>query len=549
MSVQRPAATATPPTGAGKRAGRSAIGRAAAVAAALVVAVLVAFSPLREAGFLNFDDDRNLTQNSRVSAGLSAAGVRWAFRSVTGGNWHPVTWISHQADWSLFGDDPRGHHLASVLVHAATTVLLFGVLLRTTGAFWRSALVAALFGLHPLHVESVAWIAERKDLLCGFFWVLTLGAYRRYAARPSPGRYGAVVASLALALMAKPMAVTLPLVLLLLDYWPLGRARRGAGFLLAEKAPLLLLAAALGVVTLLAQRAAGAATFGETLPAAVRLGNAVTSVAAYLGQTILPVRLAVFYPHPVALSPVAVAAGAILVGLLGAAAIRLRRELPALLAGWLWFLGTLLPVLGLVQVGLQARADRYTYLPLVGVFIAASWGTAAAVRQRPRAARVVACAAGPLLAALVLLTYRQAGFWRSSVELFEHALVVTEPNPIAHNNLGSALLVAGRAAEARAHFEAAIALAPGQLNSRANLGIVLLQEGRVAEAAGHFQELLRTNPGEYRLHTLLGNALMRLGRFEEAARSYRQALALAPENPEVRANLARVEALARSGGR
>ena len=520
------------------------------VAVAIVAAVLLAYLPLHEAGFINYDDDVWLTGNPRVRSGLTQAGVTWAFTTFQGGNWLPLTWLSHQLDWTLFGANPLGHHLVNLALHVANALLLFSLLRRLTGTLWRSALVAALFALHPIHVESVAWVTERKDLLCACFTLLAASAYRSCVSRPAGTRCAATVALHALSLAAKPMSVTLPILLLILDSWPLGRwridgsARPGTRLrLVVEKMPLLLLSASASALALVAQRTAGAMQFGEAFPAGTRVANAVCSLGAYLGQTLWPAGLAVFYPYRATIPGGAIAATAVLLAAISLAAWWFRHRAPMLLMGWLWYLVMLSPVLGLVQVGQQARADRYTYLGLTGIFLAATWGLGAITglsRSGARAAPAVACA---LLAACGALTWRQAGFWRDSVSLFTHTLAVTAENFPAHNNLGAALYESGRPEDAKAQFEATLRINPEHFNARANLAVILLEGHKYAAAADQFQKLLAVQPRNFRLHVNLGNALLGLGRVEEALRHNEQAVLLAPESPEAQRSLARARGL------
>ncbi len=389
-----------------------------AIISALVLLTVAGFWPSIGNGFVNYDDDEYVTENPHVQAGLTLNGMRWALTATEAANWHPLTWVSHMADRSLFGADPRGHHLSSLIWHLANVVLLFLVLFRMTGATGRSAAVASLFALHPLHVESVAWISERKDVLSTFFWILTLWAYARYANRPGPRRYLLVVAFLALGLACKPMLVSVPLVLLLLDFWPLDRLHPPYWPVVREKIPLVILAAASSVITLVAQHRGGALGSFERLPLSMRLENAVVSYAGYLWKTIRPVGLSIVYPHPGPGRPGWQVAGAMaLLAAISYGAIRARRRRPYLLVGWLWFLVTLVPVIGLVQVGEQAMADRYTYVPLVGPFVAVVWGAADLVRrvggterQRRASTAAVAAASAAVLGILLALTRVQAGY-------------------------------------------------------------------------------------------------------------------------------------------
>ncbi len=550
----------------------------------IILALLVAgiYAPVARHGFITYDDPEYVTDNLEVRGGLSWEGIRWAFGTTHAANWHPLTWLSHQADVELFGLRAGGHHLMSVLIHLLAAVGLFLALRGMTGALWPSLLVAALFAAHPLHVESVAWAAERKDVLAGLGFMATLLAYLHYLRRPGALRLSAVSALFAVALLAKPMVVTLPLVLLLLDRWPLGRWKPGMGRrLAAEKMPLLVLAAAVAAVTMRAQAEWGALRSSDVVPLPARLGNAAVSAVSYLMKTAWPARLAVYYPHPGLALPWWQAWGATaLLAAVTAAALRLRDKSPSLLTGWGWYLVMLAPVAGLVQAGGQGMADRYTYLPLIGIFAAVVWGLAGTAGRRP------AAAAGPaavLLLLLALAARRQVGYWKDSETLFRHALAVTgEDNRVARDNLGQALLEKGKMEEAGALFSRAAAADPRDADARYFLGNILLARGYVEQAVARYREALLIDPGHFqasnnlgvalgrqgknqeavvrlresvRLYPALagnwtaylnlGAALHRLGRDEEAMRIFREILRLDPVNPE--ANFRLGEALAAAG--
>ena len=468
------------------------------IASLVGIGVLAAFGRIRGHQFILYDDPEYVVENLHVRAGLGLEGVRWAFTTGHSANWHPLTWLSHMLDCQLFGLNPGLHHLTSLLLHAANSVLLFWVLKRMTGARWPSAFAAALFALHPLHVESVAWVAERKDVLSTLFWLLALWAYARYAERPGGGRYGLSLALFLLGLMAKPMLVTLPFVLLLLDYWPLGRilgpARSTFVSLLVEKVPFLVLSAASSVVTFLVQRKWGAVASVAEIPWVDRLANAVVAYAAYLRKTIWPSDLAFFYPlpHERPLGQVALAA-LVMIGL-SALVLRGSRRHPYLATGWGWYVVTLVPVIGLVQVGDQAMADRYTYVPSIGLFVIAAWGGAEVLGRRRLHSRALASLAAGLSLACGLATWFQAGTWKNSLTLFEHALRVTENNYLAHAGLGLALAESGRLDEAIAHYGEALRVNPFYSPAEASLGLALAQKGRVAEAIVHYRAALRLRP-------------------------------------------------------
>jgi tetratricopeptide (TPR) repeat protein len=524
--------------------------RAALLAALLVVATVGTFHGLRGAGFVSLDDAAYLSENEHVAAGLSPASLRWAFTSTAEGNWHPLTRVSHLLDASLFGMRPGPHHLVSLGLHAASAVLLFLVLRGMTGALWRSAGVAAFFALHPLHVESVAWLAERKDVLSGLFWMAALAAHLAHARRPGPLRLLATTACLALGLMAKPMLVTLPFALLLLDYWPLGRLHAGgapagwprrAGVLVAEKLPLFALSAAAAVVAFRAQETGGSLGVIMSLSLASRAAHAAVSYAQYCRQALWPADLAVFYPYAVTLPAWQVAVSLLAVGGATAAAVRLHRSRPALVVGWLWFLGVLVPVIGLVQVGVQARADRYTYLPLVGLLLAAAWG-ACPLPARGGLRRAVPALAALWLVALALVAGRQAGYWRDEVALYERSLAVAGESHLIRNNLGRAYEVRGRTAAALAEYERALRLNPAAADTLNNVGALLARQGRREEAAGYFLRALAVKPGHFEARVNLATVLEQEGDGEGAAFHYREALRVRPGEPRV---LGRLERLGR----
>jgi tetratricopeptide (TPR) repeat protein len=524
----------------------------------LVVTTCVSYWPLWQNEFVNYDDDMYVQFNPYVKAGLTGPSVWWAITEVGyTGNWHPLTWISLQLDQTLFGSRPVGFHFTNLLFHLANSVVLLHVLERMTAALWQSALVAGLFALHPLHVESVAWIAERKDVLSTLFWLLTMAAYRRYAAGPTTLGYLFVVLIFALGLMAKPMLVTLPCVLLLLDYWPLHRLRprwlpvpaaaapygsivvvpASLARLVAEKTPFLLLAAGSSFMTVLAQQRAAAV---NPLPFTERLSNALVATVSYLGQTFWPTGLAVLYPHPSESLgwAQAGAAGALLILITGWALWRMRTQ-PYLLVGWLWFLGTLVPVSGLVvQVGSQARADRYTYIPLIGLFMGLVWGLGDLVDKLRVPQIVVSGAAGAMLTACAVASACQLGVWKDSLTLWEHTLAVTQDNHLAHNKLGMALLDMKRLKMARFHFERALEIHPSPL-AEYNLARVLLEEGDRVGAIRHFEKTLQIQSSavaEYNVARLLLEAGDRVG----AIRHFQRCLDEVPDNPAGHYRIAQV---------
>lgn len=491
-------------------------------AAAIALATACVFWPVLSARFVNYDDPVYVYENAEVRSGLHAETLRWAWTTGAAANWHPLTWISHLADVSLYGLRPAGHHATSVLLHALNAALLFAILDRATRRRGRAAVVALLFAFHPLHVQSVAWIAERKDVLSTLFWLAATWVYLRHAEAPSPARWAAVTLLFALGLTAKPMLVTLPFALLLLDYWPL--ERRGWKGLVLEKVPWVLLAVASSVVTYLVQRAGRAVGGFEQYPLPVRLGNAVLACGAYLRKTLWPSDLAVFYPHPgVHLAWGAVALWGLLLAGISAAAMRERRALPWLFVGWFWFLGTLVPTLGLVQVGEQAMADRYTYVPLVGIFLLVVWAVAEWVPGRATQAGLAAAA---VLACAGATRIRELPAWRDSATLWTRALDATRDNYTAMLNLSAPRIEQGRLRDAAALLRRAVVLRPDNPMIRSNLGLVLTHLGESDEAAVHYRRALELEPNYPEAHTNLGFWLVTKGRRDEAITHWRQAIRL-----------------------
>jgi Flp pilus assembly protein TadD len=477
--------------------------------------------------FVNLDDDLIVFQNPLVTGGLNGRAMAWAFRHFDAHFYTPLTSISHMADWSLFGPHAGGHHFVNVLLHACATAMLFLALARPTGAPWRSLLVAAMFAIHPLHVESVAWVAERKDVLGGLFCMLTLAAYAGYVRRPSRARYAGVAALFAAGLLCKPTLVTLPVALLALDYWPLERFVGGSRRLIMEKIPLFALSVAASVVTVMAEGNAVMPLAQFPLP--VRLGNAAVSCAIYVGQLFEPMHLSAFYP----LVPDSLAVWKIMLSLavivgLTAAAWRWRRAYPYLAAGWCWYLAMLAPVSGVVQIGAFAHADRCTYLPSIGLFIMVVWGAADLCARLPRSRLVSGCVAGLALAEMMFCAAVQVSYWRNSVALWSHAIACDPMNGMAANSLGEALLAEGRADEAFAKFDRAVEIWPEYAEARNNLGLALFQRGRVDEAATEFRKAVELRPDMAETHNGLANVLANQQHLEEAAEQYREALTLKP---------------------
>ena len=522
------------------------------LAALLVAATVAVWWPALDNGFADYDDRTYVTENPAIQGGLNGKSLGWAFTAVHGANWHPLTWITHTIDWSLHGDAARGHHLTNLLLHAANTLLLFWLLAGPTRSTSRSLIVAALFALHPLHVESVAWVAERKDVLSTFFWLLALLAWVRWTRRPNATRYAWVALAMAASLLSKPMAVTLPFTLLMLDVWPLGRAEGGARRLIplvVEKIPLFALSAASAVVTLWAQGSAGAVKTLSTFAFPVRLANAAVAYVAYLGKAVLPVNLAVIYPHPgAAIESWKVLGSVAALALATWVAWCSRERRPYLTAGWFWYVITLVPVIGLVQVGEQAMADRYTYVPLIGIFIAAIWWTADRVSGRHESAmafRVLTTAAVLVLAVFGVLTRQQIGHWRDGETLFTHALAVTSNNPVAHANLGVALIDRDRVGEAMQHYRAALKLRPNNVIVQTNLGNAQKRAGLHDAAFESYRLALAIDPAYTDTYYNLGKLLDSVGRGDEAIATYRRALEIAPDDAQVHNNLG--NSLARLG--
>jgi Flp pilus assembly protein TadD len=516
----------------------------------LALAVILVFGRTVRHEFVNYDDDQYFYSNPHVQAGLSWAGTMWAFGTRYASNWHPLTWLSLMLDAEVFGTGPAGPHLTNVLSHAANAVLVYLLLRGMTGAQWRSAFVAAVFALHPLRVESVAWVAERKDVLSGFFGLLTLVMYGRYAVESkahgpkSRVFYGLALLFFILGLMSKPMLVTLPFVMLLLDWWPLRRfdcstpASRPAPLLhlVAEKLPFFALSAVSIAATVFAQQ--GAIKPIQWFPLPLRIANALDSYVIYLGQMLYPSGLAVFYPYSSAekLPWSAVLALGLLAGIT-AAVLALRRTRPYLLTGWFWYLGMLVPVIGLVQVGDQARADRFTYLPQIGLCILAAWtlnDVSLSWRHRPR---ILTAGAVVVVAALAVGSFIQTSYWRDSEALWNRALACTTRNYVAHNNLGIVVAQKGHPVEAMKHFQRALEIRPNYADAHNDLGIVLFQQGRSAEAARHFQRALEIKPDFVEAEFNLCNLLAQEGRWADAIRGYRRAVQLHPDSAKLRFRL------------
>lgn len=554
---QRPAGRRVGKKATGEKALANALsGRDWLIVAGLAIVTLAVYAQVVGHQFIGIDDDLYINENRMVAEGLTSSGIRWAFTTFHATNYHPLTWLSHMLDSQLFGMVAGRHLLVNALLHTASTLLLFFFLRRVTRAAWQSAMVAALFALHPLHVESVAWAAERKDTLSTCFAMLTLLAYARYVQAPSPKRFALVAVALGLGLLAKPMLVTLPFVLLLLDYWPLRRWQwqmtegsqslwQKVAPLVREKLPLFALTVASMVVTYLAQAAGGAVRSLADQPLPLRVGNALVSYAKYVLLTFYPRGLGVYYPFSEDLPLWQIVGALLLLVLLTIFALRQMSKRPYLLVGWLWFLGTLAPVIGLVQVGGQAMADRYHYLPSVGLFMALVFGVADWLAARRVNRAPVAAGAALVLLLLTVLTWRQVGLWRDSETLFRHTLAVTADNLVIEYNLGHVLGRQGRREEAAAHFARALAINPNFYDALINLGVTLAEQGKPAEAIDYYERALRVRPTAAKAHMQMGLALVNLGKPAEALPRLTKAQELAPEDADVRTNLGLL--LARQG--
>lgn len=540
----------------------------------LVVITFIVFFQLSGYDFVNFDDDLYITKNPRVQAGLTAKNVVWALSSTDLANWHPLTWLSHMLVVQLFGMNPGFHHLTNLFFHIANVLLIFLIFNKVTGAPWRSFCLAVLFALHPLNVESVAWVSERKGVLSTFFWVLTMWSYIRYVERPGLDRYLLVLLFFILGLMAKPMIVTLPFVLLLIDFWPLkrfkfvtsgsifnfhasSRTRNVEGMIqtentsdydsclasqpslrpVFEKIPLFVLSAVSCAVTYLVQHSAGAVRSLEVIPLKSRIANALVSYVTYIGETVYPQSLAVFYPYP-AMIPWWKVFGACLV-LMSVSYLSWKSlsKYPYILVGWLWYLGTLLPVIGLVQVGSQAFADRYAYVPVIGLFIIIVWGATELMESWNYRRIVISLVATGVMVILSIITIKQVSYWKNSYKLFKHALEITSNNALAHNNFGNALVEQNKDEEAGRHYAEALRINPYYADAHYNLGRLLGTQEKYDEAINHYYAALKTNPRFKKAHYNLGNALAKAGRVAEAMRHFTETIRIDHSYAEAYNNL------------
>ncbi len=521
----------------------------------LVVATFAVYWQVLDNDFVNYDDDVYVTENIRVYKGVTFDSLTWAFTSSHASNWHPLTWISHMIDCQLYGLNPRGHHLTSLLFHVANTLLLLLILVRMTGTLWQSSFVAALFALHPLHVESVAWVAERKDVLSTFFMMLTLWAYILYVEKGEVKRYLLVVLFFVLGLMSKPMLVTLPFILLMLDFWPLGRLclihdtrnvvtgqhtneRLDIFRLVWEKVPFFALAVVSSVVTFIVQERGGAMELLKTYSLQTRIINAFVAYMEYIVNMIWPVKLAVLYPHPGNSLPLwkGVVAGLALV-LITILVIRKARKIPYLAVGWFWYVVTLIPVIGIVQVGLQAMADRYTYVTLIGLFIIIAWGANDLLSKWPNRKIWLGTLAAILLPVLIILTWKQVQYWENSITLFKHTLKHTSDNVIMHRNLGNAFDKQGRTEEAIEQYFQALRIKPDDAQAHYNLGVVYGVLGMYKEAIEAYKKTISINPDFIGAHNNLGDAYDNSGMYKEAIEAYKKAISISPDFADAHSNL------------
>jgi tetratricopeptide (TPR) repeat protein len=520
------------------------------VCVAIILAIAAIYSSAVRFDFVNYDDPWLVSDNPHIKNGLTWDAVRWAFTDNQYDWWHPLTWLSHMADIQFFGLKPGYHHLTSILLHACNALLLYAALLALTRSVWASAFSAAIFAVHPMHVESVAWVAERKDVLSGLFWCLTLLSYAYWARTGHKRWYGLSLVAFVLGLMAKPMLVTIPFVLLLLDFWPLGRCKSVASIptsspikklsvvqLVVEKIPFFVGSGLSSVITMIGQKQAGGIVDAASIPFSSRILNAITAYAAYLGKCIWPTNLSVFYPYPESFGTLQVA---LALAVLGAGTIIMLwkwRTMPWLATGWLWFLGTLVPVIGLVQVSERAMADRFSYIPYMGLYLLLTWSLAHLLRSDRRKQQALVIAGVAAIMALGITAHGQVQHWKDSRSLFEQALRATSRNYIAHINLGESLLAAGQTDAAIEHYRAALTIRPYHAKAHNNLGVALVKKGQLDEAIPHYQSAIASQPDYANAYHNLGLAYFRKRQPKEAAQYYQKALEYNPQYAEARVNL------------
>jgi len=526
----------------------------------LVLATATIYSQVQDHEFLNFDDNKYITDNWNVQAGFTRESIHWAFTKSHYGEWQPITWLSYILDYQLYGLNPKGYLLTSLFFHIANSLILFMVLLRMTGALWQCSFVAALFAFHPLNVESVAWAAERKNVLSTLFWLLTMWAYIRYAEKPNIKRYGSMILFFILGLMSKPMLITLPFVLLLMDYWPLRRFKlgqeKGNGDipekytdkgpdilrLVREKIPLFLLATGAGIVTFIVQKSGGVLQSMESISLSARLTNAMVSYLEYLEKTVWPKGLAIFYSHPgnALAAWKGILCGLALVGIT-AIVIKFIRKAPYFAVGWFWYLGTLVPVIGIVQAGVQAMADRYAYVPFIGIFIIVAWGVPELMAKWRHRNKVLIVLAGIWIPTLMVMTWTQVGHWKNSITIFKHTIRVTDKTyptfALAHYNLGEALVTEGKNEEAISHYKMAIELNPDLAAAHYNLGNALFAEGKNEEAISHYKTAIKIKPDFAEAYSNIGAVLFNAKMTEEAIDYFKEAIRIRPDYAAAQKNL------------
>ncbi|MBW2174431.1 MAG: tetratricopeptide repeat protein [Deltaproteobacteria bacterium] len=530
------------------------------VSIVLIAVTLVAFWEVPRHDFVNYDDNLYVTDNRQVQDGLTGKGVLWAFTATHASNWHPLTWLSHMLDCQIFGLKPFGHHLTSIVLHVGNVLLLFLVFRQMTGALWQCLFVSALFAVHPLHVESVAWVSERKDVLSTFFWILTMWAYIRYVECPKLSRYLLALLTFSMGLLSKPMLVTLPFVLLLLDYWPLKRLTKASSKdaarrqipqprnlnqmsyslrLVREKIPFFVLSGASCVVTFFAQQHGGSVSSPDLIPIGTRIANGLISYVVYIEKTMWPINLAAIYPFAWDLPLWQVAAAGLFLICMSILVIRQRKRLPYLPVGWFWYLGTLVPVIGLVQVGPQAMADRYTYIPHIGLFLMLAWWCADLSKRWRYQKVLLGMSTSLILVGLTITTRVQASHWKNSITLFEHTSSITASNALAHYNLGTALGEAGQMEKAIFHLSKAVRIRPHYGQAHYNLGLCLSKQGRLELAVSHYRKALKIMPDDEKAHNNLGTLLAQQGRLDEAIDHFSEALRIRPDFAEAQNNLRR----------
>jgi len=515
----------------------------------LVVITLAVYMQTRNFLFLDYDEVAYVTSNPHVANGITLQNITWAFTTFDISNWHPITWLSHMTDVQLFGMNPRGHHLTNVAIHTLSALLLFLLFLRLSGGLWQSIFVAALFALHPLHVESVAWVAERKDVLSGLFWFLTLIFYAEYAERRKTSLYILALISFVLGLMSKPMLVTLPIVMLLMDFWPLDRFRCGeeepglrqfisrAAPLLKEKFPFVLCSFFSALITIYAQHNGGSIANLTAVSFQLRFENALVAYVKYIGKTIWPHDLAVLYPFPSSIPLWQVISSLLILLLVSAAAVWTGRRRPYFFVGWFWFLITLVPVIGLLQVGVQSMADRYSYIPVIGLFIMAAWGVPDLTKGLKHRQGILALLACTVITASAALTWQQLGYWKDSFSLFQHTLQVTTGNYIIHNNLGNAFVNKGDLEAAIKEYRMAVQISPNDEDAHYNLGHVLASKGNLDAAIKEYQEVIRINPNYIDAHFNMGDTFDSKGNLDAAILEYQEALRINPNYTKALNNL------------